>query len=185
MQKMWNHQSHTQLLKLTWMTFHQLQVLIPKCLIHVQQRWIPFHVIFDLNKIVITTRFDRGSHIVFFCLGLKEFWKNALLNFRCIFGLQPSVRISIIIWINSSTKHKSLYMFPKCLIRNFSCEICVSYLINLTNQSSTRHWCFFSAYPYIHIGNMLLIDDMPYKNMFNGLYNAIFLKSFHGLCGED
>jgi hypothetical protein len=43
----------------------------------------------------------------------------------------------------------------------------------------------FSAYPYIHVGNTLLVDDMSYKNMFNGPYNAIFLESFNGHCGED
>jgi hypothetical protein len=32
---------------------------------------------------------------------------------------------------------------------------------------------------------MLLIDDTPYKNMFNGPYSAICLESFDGLCGED
>jgi hypothetical protein len=32
---------------------------------------------------------------------------------------------------------------------------------------------FFSTYFYIHAGNMF-IDDMPYKNMFNGPYIAIF-----------
>jgi hypothetical protein len=33
--------------------------------------------------------------------------------------------------------------------------------------------------------NTLLIDDIPYKNMFNGPYNAIFLESFDSLRGED
>jgi len=33
---------------------------------------------------------------------------------------------------------------------------------------------FFSAYFYTHVGNTLLIDDTPYKNMFNGPYIAIF-----------
>ncbi len=44
---------------------------------------------------------------------------------------------------------------------------------------------FFFTFIYIHIGNMLLVDDTPYKNMFNGLYNAIFLESFNDLHGED
>jgi hypothetical protein len=37
---------------------------------------------------------------------------------------------------------------------------------------------FFSTFLYIHVGNMLLVDDTPYKNMFNIPYNAIFLESF-------
>jgi hypothetical protein len=43
----------------------------------------------------------------------------------------------------------------------------------------------FSIYPYTHVGNTLLIDNTPYKNMFNGPYNAIFLDSFDNRCGED
>jgi len=44
---------------------------------------------------------------------------------------------------------------------------------------------FFSMYPYIHTNNTLLIDDMPYKSMFNGPYNTIFWESFDNLRGED
>jgi len=43
---------------------------------------------------------------------------------------------------------------------------------------------FFSTFLYIHIGNMLLVDDTPYKNMFNSLYNAIFLESFTTFMGR-
>jgi len=95
----------------------------------------PCHVIFDLNKVVITTCFDRGSHIIIF-------WRNALFNSRCIFGLQPTITISIIIWIKFSTKHEFLYMLLECLIKSFACEICVSYQINLTSQFSTRTLMF-------------------------------------------
>jgi hypothetical protein len=44
---------------------------------------------------------------------------------------------------------------------------------------------FFSIYLYTHVGNTLLVDDMPYKCMVNGLYNAFFLDFFDGHCGED
>jgi hypothetical protein len=37
---------------------------------------------------------------------------------------------------------------------------------------------FFSTYPYTHVGNKFFVDNMPYKNMFNGQYNAIFLSPF-------
>jgi hypothetical protein len=33
---------------------------------------------------------------------------------------------------------------------------------------------FFSTYFYIHVGNMLLVDDTPHKSMFIGLYSAFF-----------
>ncbi len=36
-----------------------------------------------------------------------------------------------------------------------------------------------------HIGNKLLVDDTPYKSMFDEQYNAIILESFDGFCGED
>ncbi len=44
---------------------------------------------------------------------------------------------------------------------------------------------FFSTYPYIHVNNTLLIDDTPYKSMFNNSHSAIFLESFSSLDGED
>jgi len=43
----------------------------------------------------------------------------------------------------------------------------------------------FSTFPYTHAGNTLLIDDVPYKIMFNSSYSAIFLESFGGVCGEN
>jgi hypothetical protein len=43
----------------------------------------------------------------------------------------------------------------------------------------------FFAYPYTHGGNTLFVENTPYKNMFNGPYNAIFWDSFDGRCGED
>jgi hypothetical protein len=36
----------------------------------------------------------------------------------------------------------------------------------------------FSVYPYIHIGNMLLVDDMPYNSLFNKPFGAIFFGVF-------
>jgi hypothetical protein len=44
---------------------------------------------------------------------------------------------------------------------------------------------FFLMYPYIHVGNTLLVNNNPYKNMFNELYSAILLESFDSLHGED
>jgi hypothetical protein len=44
---------------------------------------------------------------------------------------------------------------------------------------------FFSTYPYIHVGNMLFVDNTPYKSMFNGPYSVVFLESFDNHCGED
>jgi hypothetical protein len=33
-------------------------------------------------------------------------------------------------------------------------------------------------YAYIHIGNMLLVDDMIYNSLFNKLFGAIFFGVF-------
>lgn len=40
-----------------------------------------FHVIFNLNKVLITTHFNRGSHIVILHFGLKEFLEKCLAQF--------------------------------------------------------------------------------------------------------
>jgi hypothetical protein len=44
---------------------------------------------------------------------------------------------------------------------------------------------FFFNFPNIHGGNTLVIDNMPHKSMFNGLYNAIFFELFDNIHGED
>jgi hypothetical protein len=41
-----------------------------------------FHVIFDLNKVLITTCFDRGSHTIILCPGLKEFVDKCFVQFQ-------------------------------------------------------------------------------------------------------
>ncbi len=42
----------------------------------------PFHVIFNLNEVLITTCFDKGSHTIILHLGLKEFLKKCLAQFQ-------------------------------------------------------------------------------------------------------
>jgi len=44
---------------------------------------------------------------------------------------------------------------------------------------------FLKKYLYIHVDNMLLIDDMPCKIMFNGPYIGIFLKFFDSHRGHN
>jgi hypothetical protein len=42
----------------------------------------PFHVIFNLNGVLITTCFDKGSHNIILCLGLKELLEKCLAQFQ-------------------------------------------------------------------------------------------------------
>jgi hypothetical protein len=44
---------------------------------------------------------------------------------------------------------------------------------------------FFLTYPYTHVVNTLLVDDIPYKSMFDGSYNVIFMETFDSFHGED
>jgi len=44
---------------------------------------------------------------------------------------------------------------------------------------------FFSMFPYIHVGNTLLLDNTPYKSMFNCSYHAIFLELFNSFHGDN
>jgi len=41
-----------------------------------------FHVIFDLNEVLIATCFNRGFNTVIPCPGLKEFFKKCLAQFQ-------------------------------------------------------------------------------------------------------
>jgi hypothetical protein len=36
----------------------------------------------------------------------------------------------------------------------------------------------FSKYSYAHAWNTFLVDDTPYKSLFNGRFNAIYVKTF-------
>jgi len=47
----------------------------------------PFHVIFDLNKVLIVTHSNRSSHTIIFRPRLKEFLEKCLAQFQSIFGL--------------------------------------------------------------------------------------------------
>jgi hypothetical protein len=47
----------------------------------------PFHVIFNLNEVLIATHFNRGSHAIILHIGLKEFLEKCFVQFQCIFGL--------------------------------------------------------------------------------------------------
>jgi hypothetical protein len=42
---------------------------------------------------------------------------------------------------------------------------------------------FKKMFPYIHVGNTLLFDDTPYKNMFNHLYSATFWNILMAMVG--
>ncbi len=42
----------------------------------------PFHVILYLNKVFIATHFDKGSHIIIFRIGLKEFLEKCPARFQ-------------------------------------------------------------------------------------------------------
>ncbi len=42
----------------------------------------PFHMIFDVNGVLIATHFDRGSCTIILCPGLKEFLEKCLAQFQ-------------------------------------------------------------------------------------------------------
>jgi hypothetical protein len=42
----------------------------------------PFHMIFDLNKVLIATCFDKGSHTIIFHPGLKNVLEKCLAQFQ-------------------------------------------------------------------------------------------------------
>lgn len=44
---------------------------------------------------------------------------------------------------------------------------------------------FFPGYLHIHLGNTLLVKDMPYKTYLKPSFNAIFVKSYEHVPKED
>jgi len=108
-----------------------------------------------------------------------------LFNSKHIFGLQPNITISIIIWIKYGTKKNSIHV-SKVLDQNF-CMCNPHFLLDKPNKPIFHKNLdvFLFIYLYTHIGNTLFVDNMPYKNMFNDSYSAIFLESFDSLHGKD
>ncbi len=144
-----------------------------------------FCVIFDQNGILIITCFDKGSFIVVFCLGLKEFLEKCLAQFQ------------VYIW--STTQCHNIYNYldqiwhkTKIFIhvsKKFDQEFCMwnlHFLLDIPDKLILHNNLdvFFFAYPYIHANNTLLIDDMPYKSMFNGPYSAIFWGPLMAIIGK-
>jgi len=57
---------------------------------------------------------------------------------------------------------------------------------NLEFSSSDKNLnIFFSRFLYIHAGNMLFVNDTPYKSMFNNSYNVTSLELFNCLHGDN
>ncbi len=80
--KMWSHQIPVQLLKVSLDEIPSTSSVdspVPRS--HAMEV-NPFHVIFNLNKILIATHFNRGSCIVTLHLGLKEFMEKCLAQFQ-------------------------------------------------------------------------------------------------------
>jgi hypothetical protein len=109
----------------------------------------PFHVIFDLNGVLITTCFDKGKYgkvascTIIFQPRLKEFLEKCLAEFH------------VYIW--SIAQHHNIYnyldkiwckiqisiLFIEFLIRSFTCKICISCWINRICQFSMWTLMFF------------------------------------------
>jgi hypothetical protein len=149
-------------------------------------------MIFYLNQVLITTCFEKGgygkgaSHILGVKHGLKEFLEKCLAQFH------------VYIW--SIVQHHNIYNYLDQIWCKTKISIHVSRVFNQTFCMQNPHFqpdklnkpifhknldIFFSTFPYIHVGNMLFIDNAPYKSVFNGLYSAIFLESFDNIRGED
>jgi len=45
--------------------------------------------------------------------------------------------------------------------------------------------CFLSKYSNVCVGNTLLIDNTPYKSLFNEPYNVIFVETFDSSIGNN
>jgi hypothetical protein len=55
----------------------------------------PFHVIFNLNEVLIATRFDKGYRTIFFHPILKEFLKKFLVQFQVYIWCKTQISIHV------------------------------------------------------------------------------------------
>ncbi len=107
-------------------------------------------------------------------------------NSMCIFGLQPSITIFIVVWIKFGMKHKFSLIFQKCLIKSFACKICISYSINLTSQFFIRTLSFsFLCILTFTLTTHCLQMICHTKVCLMGHIVPFFWESFDNLRGED
>lgn len=76
------------------------------------------------------------------------------------------------------------------LARILGKESCTNFFhflnFNLEKRIFHKNLSFlFSKHSYVHVGNTLLVDDTPYKSLFNGPFNAIYVKSFEKFGRDD
>jgi len=108
-------------------------------------------------------------------------------NLNVFFSKYPHIHIGNMLFIND-TPCKIMFNRPySAIFLEFfdSLHRHNHYLLGTSQNFIKTLMFFFSKYPYIHIGNMLYVDDTPCKIMFNMSYNAIFLEIFYNLHGHN
>jgi len=145
----------------------------------------PFHVIFDLNGVLVATHFNKSrygepaSQTVVFKLRLKEFSERCVAQFH-VYIWFATQRHNIYNYLDQIWHETQILIEPS---RVFNQTFCMQNSHFLPNKLEKPIFhknldVFFSMFPYTRTSNMLLINDTPYKNMFNNPYNAIFWEFF-------
>ncbi len=120
-------------------------------------------------KVNSKIQYTKASLMATFHLCCKIiFWSTS----PC-FWLEPNS-----LWSNQQKHGMSQMISPTSSLSSFSTSSWVEFI----------HECSLficsSIYPHIHIGNTLLVDNTPYKSMFNGQYSVLFSTPLTTVMGK-
>jgi len=141
-----------------------------------------YHLIFDLNGIlVVIGEGPTRSWPMILWLGLKEFLSSYATKF------------TMYIWFSIMKRNFSSHL--EIIRERIGFHLESSRIVNQMLCLKNEHFlpgkpkkpvfhknlnAFFSVFPSTNYENTLLIDDMPYKSLFNPPFDAIFFERFYG-----
>jgi hypothetical protein len=113
--------------------------------------------------------------------GLKDFLTSCLFQFKVY--IRSVARHYINKHLDEIKEKNKNSLDPSKVLGQESCQKNDHFLPNHLEKPifHKKLDVFFSKFPNTHVGNTLLVDDTPYKFIFNDLCSAIFLELFEGV----
>jgi hypothetical protein len=113
--------------------------------------------------------------------GLKDFLTSCLFQFKVyIWSVAPCYNIDK--HLDEIKEKENISLDPSKVLGQELCQKNDHFLPNHLEKPifHKKLNVFFLKFPDTHVGNILFIDDTPYKCIFNDLCSAIFLELFEG-----
>ncbi len=140
-----------------------------------------YHLIFNLNGVLIVTREGKLKLSMVLKLGLKDFLLACVI-FKIMYIWSSAMRRNFLRHLEIIAK-KTNVCFPSFRIVNKSLYLRNDHFLLEKPDKLVFHknlFDFFVRFPIMTFENTLLIDDMPHKSLFNPPFSAIFFETFYG-----